>query len=276
MSRTLQDAIKDIVQNAQDRAIADVSDVGFSKVASAVVEDDELSERLEKCASALDFFAETFAHDPSVSVEQRFRKAKEAAHGRHPGVGSKATKLQTVAASDGKQSYDSGKATQQITGSELQAKDHTSKTLMADNDSEMKAFLGQRQPQISKVAQEEREALKARILAKTSGARKGNEPNISGSVLAGPSGVSDATGGSPIGKGAAGASMINSIDKVINLTKGQAKSLVKKDLGKVLKEPALSKSTDPVLHNNLRNASKAGVKIASIKGRFAAVREGGK
>lgn len=59
--------------------------------------------------------------------------------------------------------------------------------------------------------------------------------------------------------------MVDSIDAAINYTKGQAKAEPKARMGEVLTEPAQKKSTDPVLHQNLDNASAAGVKISSVK-----------
>jgi len=60
-----------------------------------------------------------------------------------------------------------------------------------------------------------------------------------------------------------GRSLISSADAVINATKKQAKAPQKRQLAEVLTEPALSKSTDSVVHNNLRSATSGGVKIAA-------------
>ena len=276
MNRSLHDAIEGIFKDAEDRALVDLA---HEKTASAEeleaeVDENGLEDRLEKVATALDWIVDELSQDPSVEVRQRLRLAKEATGGAHPGVG--ANKLSTTAAKGGKQSYETGQAKSQITSSGLQSAPGHPKAGVADNDAAMKAFLGQKQPQISKLSSsDEREALRQKILAKTGQARKGNEPNITGAVLAGPPGVSKAGEGSPPGKGAKGAGLVSSIDKVINMTKGQGKALVKPDLKTVLKEPPLSRKTDPVLHNNLRNTSKAGVKIASIKDRFKTKKEGG-
>jgi hypothetical protein len=58
-------------------------------------------------------------------------------------------------------------------------------------------------------------------------------------------------------------SMIASNEAAINYVKQKAKAVPKARMGEVLSEPAQKKSTDPVLHNNLSNTGKAGVKIAS-------------
>ncbi len=71
--------------------------------------------------------------------------------------------------------------------------------------------------------------------------------------------------GGPAGGGNSARSNISSIEAAINLKKDQAKAPQKKMLDTVLTEKAQKKSTDPVLQDNLRNASKAGVKIAAAK-----------
>ena len=59
--------------------------------------------------------------------------------------------------------------------------------------------------------------------------------------------------------------LIMALDRAINYTKQQAKAVPKKRMGEVLTEPAQKKSTDPVLHENLSAASKAGVKLSSVE-----------
>jgi hypothetical protein len=59
--------------------------------------------------------------------------------------------------------------------------------------------------------------------------------------------------------------LIYSIQAAINYTKQQAKAVPKAQMGEVIDEPAQRKSTDPVLHQNLDAASKAGVKLSSVK-----------
>lgn len=60
-------------------------------------------------------------------------------------------------------------------------------------------------------------------------------------------------------------SMIASNQAAINYTKQQAKAVPKARMGEVIDEPAQKKSTDPVLHENLDAAGKAGVKLSSAK-----------
>jgi hypothetical protein len=59
--------------------------------------------------------------------------------------------------------------------------------------------------------------------------------------------------------------MIASNDAAINYTKREAKSDPKKDLGKVINEPALSAAHDSVLQKAWDNTDRAGAKIASAK-----------
>ncbi len=59
--------------------------------------------------------------------------------------------------------------------------------------------------------------------------------------------------------------LIRSNTSVIAATKRDAKGPVKKQLAELLDEPALSKKHDSVIEKNLRNAGKAGVKIAAAR-----------
>ena len=59
--------------------------------------------------------------------------------------------------------------------------------------------------------------------------------------------------------------MVASNQAAIDATKQEAKAVPKARMGEVLSEPAQKKSTDPVLHENLQAASKAGVKLASAE-----------
>jgi hypothetical protein len=64
--------------------------------------------------------------------------------------------------------------------------------------------------------------------------------------------------------------MVNSNESAINYTKQQAKAVPKARMREVIEEPAQKKSSDPVLHQNLDAAGKAGVKIASAEAGAAA------
>jgi len=59
--------------------------------------------------------------------------------------------------------------------------------------------------------------------------------------------------------------LINTIEAALGYTKGDAKAEPKLQMGEVLDEPAQERSTDPVLHNNLDAASRAGVKLSSAR-----------
>lgn len=63
----------------------------------------------------------------------------------------------------------------------------------------------------------------------------------------------------------AGRELIGSNAAVVAATKKKAKSPRKGELAQVLTEPALTRSTDSKVHENLRNADKGGVKIAAAK-----------
>lgn len=68
---------------------------------------------------------------------------------------------------------------------------------------------------------------------------------------------------------------IASNQAVINMKKVDGKVAPKKDLAQVLSEPAQSKATDSKVHENLRNASKGGVKIAAATALLQKIAEGG-
>ncbi len=212
---------------------------------------------LEKVAADVESLIQEIQATPA---EELVTKIKESAKKVTPGTGH----LKVHESKDGKQNYETGSAKTQVQEHPLQSDHgHPSKTVMHTNDPEMKAFLAQTQPQISgksKKASAQAE-LRNRILHKVGGVAS-VKPNISGTELKGPDGVT-AAGEGATAKGK-GANLVSSVDKCINLTKGQAKKLVKPELATILREKALSKATDPVLHNNWRNTSKAGVKIASV------------
>lgn len=61
----------------------------------------------------------------------------------------------------------------------------------------------------------------------------------------------------------------------VSATKANALAPIKKQLSQVLTEPAMSKSTDNKVHENLRNASKGGVKIAAARAYLQKIAEEG-
>jgi hypothetical protein len=65
--------------------------------------------------------------------------------------------------------------------------------------------------------------------------------------------------------------LIGSNDSAIRYTKGQAKGVQKKVMRDVLDEPALKRSTDSKLHDNLQNTARAGVKISEVRQQFKKV-----
>lgn len=66
-------------------------------------------------------------------------------------------------------------------------------------------------------------------------------------------------------------SNISSIQAAINMKKVDGKNPQKKQLSEVLTEPALTKSTDSKVQENLRNATAGGVKIAAAKAVLAKI-----
>lgn len=72
-----------------------------------------------------------------------------------------------------------------------------------------------------------------------------------------------------------GRALVQNKDQIKNVTKREAKAPRKAELKQVLTEPALSKAHDPVVQNNLRNASKGGVKIAAAKAYLQKIAEEG-
>jgi hypothetical protein len=85
----------------------------------------------------------------------------------------------------------------------------------------------------------------------------------------------DKAGNNPMPAMVPGRSLIQNKDSIKNVTKKDAKSPRKAELTQVLTEPAMSKAHDPVVQNNLRNASKGGVKIAAAKAYLQKIAEEG-
>lgn len=95
------------------------------------------------------------------------------------------------------------------------------------------------------------------ILGKMAEAKGGGEILTDDKVKTAP--PSDSKGGNNV------RSPLESSKAAINMKKVDGKGPQKKMLSEVLTEPAYSKSTDSKVHENLRNASKGGVKIAAAK-----------
>lgn len=103
------------------------------------------------------------------------------------------------------------------------------------------------------------------LLAKVSGADIGGESKQGGETLANSAPVPSNPGRQLISSNSAPASA----------TKREAKAPRKKELAEVLTEPAMTSSTDSKVQENLRNASKGGVKIAAAKALLAKIAEEG-
>lgn len=102
------------------------------------------------------------------------------------------------------------------------------------------------------------------LLSKIAATRFSKESPQGGMTLdsAAGEGVSLPSGGTNSGRSA-----LKSNSAPVAFTKGQAKAPQKTLLKEVLTEPALTKSTDGKLQENLRNTAKAGVKIAAEQAR---------
>ena len=70
---------------------------------------------------------------------------------------------------------------------------------------------------------------------------------------------------SPLGGSPEGERGVGSNQEAIDFTKAQGATSKRKDMKAYLNEPAMSRGTDPVLHNQLAHAGSAGVKLAAAK-----------
>ena len=127
---------------------------------------------------------------------------------------------------------------------------------------------------IRKLSQAERTVLKRAILDKLASGVD-NPVRITGKPSSGPPGVF-ASGGGPGAASAPGRQFVSSAKAATDYTKGDAKKTTAyPDVHKVLDEHRLNRSTDPVLHENLQNASTAGVKIAGVRGALTKIATAG-
>ena len=94
-------------------------------------------------------------------------------------------------------------------------------------------------------------------------AGKQNPPDSSASEEAVPAQPSDVS---------SQAAMVGSNDAAIDYKKRDAKANPKADVNQLLEQPALSRKHDPVLHQVLDNAGKAGVKLSHDATKIAAAR----
>jgi hypothetical protein len=112
----------------------------------------------------------------------------------------------------------------------------------------------------SQARQEKLAALKSKILQKLAG------EDVSPATISAPKTAQnpedEAAPAQPQGGDRA---LISSNAAAISYTKGNAKATPKRMLRQVLDEPALSRATDSKLHENLKNAPAAGVKISEAQ-----------
>ena len=262
----LHNMIETAVSAAEERASARLAGGAVEKVAS--VEETHIADggyaqnggdildALEKTAGALDWYIGELGKSPGTELRQRISVIKEAKSecGPRVGGGEKVPDSATLGLKD-EQNADTGQSNKQPKTRKDEKTDGGPKNMVASNEDEKRTK--EEQPVLSKKAQ--REAIREAILSKVAAGYKPG-PNISETPLGLPEGVSKA-GEGPKASGK-GANLVSTIQKVIDLKKGQGKALVRPELNKLLSANALSKKDDPTLHNAWRNTSKAGVKIA--------------
>ena len=248
MNFSLHEMVEEVVRKAETQARANFAEI--EKTASDASADSEVDsdldidfDEIEKTAEAIEGLAELLSNGEETQV-------KTAGDSGSGGPAPSKEEPKTTESKDGKQNYETGQAKSQpkSSGEEKVVGGGTNHV-----KTEPSGHIDSEQPQISGTKSKsaaQRVAIKERILAKLGGAPEGGDR---------PGVTAAGEGTKATGKAAA---MFGKLDGKASFSKGDAKKLVKGDLGKVLKEPALSKATDPVLHNNLRNTSKAGVKIA--------------
>jgi len=127
-----------------------------------------------------------------------------------------------------------------------------------------------RQAILNKLAGED--VLKANISASKSGGALSGQGVLKNMDATQPQ---DGPGGVTSGFGNQARKLIASNKAVIDATKGEAKQPVKEQLKQVITEPALSPKTDSKLQENLRNTSKAGVKIAAQRANLLKIASSG-
>lgn len=133
------------------------------------------------------------------------------------------------------------------------------------HDTAKKALEAKEKKKESAAAPEPKETAVDFILGKLAKVENGGEAKQGGEQLANHAPVPSNPGRNLISSNAAPA----------KATKREAKAEPKRALKEVLTEPALSASTDSKVNENLRNASKGGVKIAAAKALLAKIAEEG-
>jgi hypothetical protein len=231
---------------------------------------------IEKLASALDVVAEKLAGD---SIELGGEKSQ----------GGEVLPTQTP--TGGKQTYTGAKAKTQIptTTKEKKVVDNGAATAMETDDNRAPGGTGAKYPAkgvlktagqsvLERIEAKRAEAAGEAVLVpeKTAGAIdyvlekiKAAEFMGGGQTLTDDKTPHTGTPSNP------GRQMIANNKAPVSATKREAKAPRKPELAQVLKEPALTSSTDSIVNQNLRNASKGGVKIAAAKAYLQKIAEEG-
>jgi hypothetical protein len=235
----LQDMVDSIVKEAEARVAGadDTVEPDVEKVAS--VQDDDLVdlEYAEKLAGAVAYVAECIGDETTKEAH-----------------GNPETALTQLKPRKDKQSEDFGGVKMIPDSPPMEEKGTKFKSLKSSHKGEG-----------VKLSEADRGTLKQAILEKL-GSGVDNPPNMGDGPVADPPG-SFKSGDEPRkAPGGGGHQHVASNEAAINMDKGQAaKATTYPDLHKALAKHRLNRGTDPVLHNNLQNASKAGVKIAGAK-----------
>jgi hypothetical protein len=229
---------------------------------------------VEKLASALEYCNEHFLKEAVGKPEPPTSHTPPQASkdvGAGKGTGAYATDLDTAPGGGGMQSTETGEATSQQQAPKNPPKDVASPGQVNPDNAlltDMKDRPGgsedwtntdkMKQAQVRRVFGIMKRAADAENPAKI-------KAKITNPHQSSPEGADVAEAGVPSqpGEVTKQKSMIASNMAAINYKKKKAKDVPKARMGEVLSEPAQKKSTDPVLHNNLSNTGKAGVKIAS-------------
>lgn len=250
----LQDMVDQVIKEAQARVADDqATDEPEEKTASAA---DQPAEGVdldyaEKLAGAVSYVVRHFDEvEPEEGEEE-----KVAEHG------NPATALKVLSATKGKQSHDLG-GQKMIPTDPPMEEGNKLKSLKSPHKGGG-VDLGKKAG--APLTGEDREGLKKAILEKL-GSGVDNPPNMGGGPVSDPEGSFKSGDNPKKAPSGGGHQHVASNQAAIDMDKGQAwKATSQPDLGKALAKHKLNRGTDPVLHNNLQNASKAGVKIAGAK-----------
>lgn len=266
-------ALKKERQEGSEQPGAGGAESGEEKTSSA---------NIEKMAQALEYIAANVGSiTPDFQSVAGLKKAAEGYPAPKQGPGSGPNTLDLNSATPGTQAEGTGQATgrsqpDRVPNATRKAQPTTSPTQLDNN----KHLMEPGYPADGPLRQMGKSASIKNLLK--SAMRKTAEDALNPAQISGSqSGLWETTyNATPSGEGtpslpgeAAGQErMVASNQAAINYTKRDAKAVPKKRMREVLREPAQSRSTDRVLHANLDNADKAGVKLSSVQVKTAAAK----